>query len=81
MQSDRVDAARVVELPHARRKRRNLTNAVKRLQCFGAASLQLVAHGDELQLIWPTGNVSTLIPIGKDEYIDRSYREERNRAA
>jgi hypothetical protein len=54
---------------------------VKRLQCFGAASLQLVAHGDELQLIWPTGNVSTLIPIGKDEYIDRSYWEERNRAA
>ena len=36
----------------------------------------LTAHGQELSLRWPSGDVSALIPLGRDRFVDRSYWEE-----
>ena len=36
----------------------------------------LIARGQELSLRWPSGDVSALIPLGRDHFVDRSYWEE-----
>jgi hypothetical protein len=36
----------------------------------------LLKPGDRyVSLVWPSGNISVLIPMGKDRFIDRSYWE------
>ena len=40
------------------------------------AKLTLSVHGSEPSLLWPSGNVSLLIPLDGDRYVDRSYWEE-----
>ncbi len=40
------------------------------------AKLTLTATGQELSLRWPSGNTTALIPLGKDQFIDRSYWED-----
>ena len=40
------------------------------------AKVDLVAHGQELSLRWPSSDVSALIPLGRDRFIDRSYWED-----
>jgi hypothetical protein len=40
------------------------------------AKLILTANGGELSLRWPSGDVSALIPLGRDHFVDRSYWEE-----
>ena len=40
------------------------------------AKLILFTKGRDLALRWPSGDVSPLIPLGRDHYIDRSYWEE-----
>jgi CubicO group peptidase (beta-lactamase class C family) len=40
------------------------------------AKVDLVANGQELSMRWPSGDVSALIPLGPDHFIDRSYWEE-----
>jgi hypothetical protein len=40
------------------------------------AKVALIAIGQELQLRWPSGEVSALIPLGQDRFMDRSYWEE-----
>jgi hypothetical protein len=37
------------------------------------AAIALTADGGELQLRWPSGDVSALIPLGPDHFLDRSY--------
>jgi len=41
-----------------------------------SAKVSLVADGQELSMRWPSGDVSALIPLGKDHFVDRSYWEE-----
>jgi CubicO group peptidase (beta-lactamase class C family) len=40
------------------------------------AKVNLVAKGSELLMEWPSGDVSALIPLRKDRFVDRSYWEE-----
>jgi D-alanyl-D-alanine carboxypeptidase len=40
------------------------------------AKVNLIAHGQELSMRWPSSDVSALIPLGHDHFIDRSYWEE-----
>jgi CubicO group peptidase (beta-lactamase class C family) len=40
------------------------------------AKVTLIANGQELALRWPSGDVSALIPVGRDRFVDRSYWEE-----
>ncbi|HUD12163.1 MAG TPA: serine hydrolase domain-containing protein [Terracidiphilus sp.] len=40
------------------------------------AKVALAANGQELSMRWPSGDVSALIPFGKDRFVDRSYWEE-----
>jgi CubicO group peptidase (beta-lactamase class C family) len=40
------------------------------------ARVTLIANGPELWLRWPSGDVSALLPLERDHYIDRSYWEE-----
>jgi len=40
------------------------------------ADVALVANGPELSLRWPSSDVSPLIPLGRDRFMDRSYWEE-----
>jgi CubicO group peptidase (beta-lactamase class C family) len=40
------------------------------------AQLKVFAEGQELSLLWPGGSVSPLIPIGRDQFMDRSYWEQ-----
>lgn len=40
------------------------------------AKVTLLANGQELSLRWPSGDVSALIPLGQDHFIDRSYWED-----
>jgi D-alanyl-D-alanine carboxypeptidase len=40
------------------------------------AEVTLTANGLELFLHWPSGDVSALIPLGRDRFVDRSYWEE-----
>lgn len=37
------------------------------------AKLEVIADGQGLSLRWPEGSVSMLIPIGPDQFMDRSY--------
>jgi D-alanyl-D-alanine carboxypeptidase len=39
------------------------------------ARIELIAKDSELLLRWPSGDVSALIPMGQDEFVDRSYWE------
>jgi hypothetical protein len=39
------------------------------------AKLEIIANGRELSLRWPASSVSPLIPVGKDQFMDRSYWE------
>jgi hypothetical protein len=36
----------------------------------------LIANGQELSLRWPSGTVSSLIPLDRDRFVDRAYWEE-----
>jgi CubicO group peptidase (beta-lactamase class C family) len=40
------------------------------------AQLEVIAEGQELSLRWPGGSVSPLIPLGRDQFVDRSYWEQ-----
>ena len=40
------------------------------------AEVTLVAEGSDLSLHWPSGDVSPLIPLTRDHFIDRAYWEE-----
>jgi CubicO group peptidase (beta-lactamase class C family) len=40
------------------------------------AQLEVIAEGQELSLHWPGGSVSPLIPVGRDQFIDRAYWEQ-----
>jgi D-alanyl-D-alanine carboxypeptidase len=42
------------------------------------AEVALIANGSELSLRWPSGDISPLIPLGRDRFMDRSYWEEIN---
>jgi hypothetical protein len=37
------------------------------------AALTAVAEGRELRLRWPSGELTSLIPMGRDRFMDRSY--------
>ena len=37
------------------------------------ASLTLTVDGPELHLRWPSGDISALIPLSRDHFVDRSY--------
>jgi hypothetical protein len=37
------------------------------------AQVTLTAEGKELFLRWPSGDLSALIPVEKDKFVDRSY--------
>jgi len=39
------------------------------------AELKLIANDKEVSLRWPSGDISALIPIGQDSFVDRSYWE------
>jgi CubicO group peptidase (beta-lactamase class C family) len=39
------------------------------------AKVTLTAKGRELSMNWPSGDVSALIPLGRDHFVDRSYWE------
>jgi len=49
-----------------------------------SAKVALIANGRELSLRWPSGDLSPLLPVQPDRFIDRSYWEdvkiERDRA-
>jgi hypothetical protein len=40
------------------------------------ATVNLAARGQELTLLWPSGEASMLLPVGSDHFIDRSYWTE-----
>ena len=40
------------------------------------AKIALSAQGSELSLRWPSGNISVLIPLDRDHFVDRSYWEQ-----
>jgi len=40
------------------------------------ASVTLTANDSELSLAWPSGNISPLIPLDRDHFVDRSYWEQ-----
>jgi CubicO group peptidase (beta-lactamase class C family) len=40
------------------------------------AEVILTVHDRELSMHWPSGDVSALIPVGLDHFVDRSYWEE-----
>lgn len=40
------------------------------------AQLEVIAEGQQLSLRWPGGSVSPLIPVAKDQFVDRSYWEQ-----
>jgi D-alanyl-D-alanine carboxypeptidase len=42
------------------------------------AEVVLIASGSELSMRWPSGDVSPLIPLSRDHFVDRSYWEEIN---
>ena len=39
------------------------------------AQLEVIAEGQELSLRWPGGSVSPLIPVARDQFVDRAYWE------
>jgi hypothetical protein len=38
--------------------------------------IKLTVSGAELHLIWPSSDISPLIPQGRDHFVDRSYWED-----
>jgi len=40
------------------------------------AQVSVVTKGDELSLVWPSGDAAALIPVARDRFIDRSYWED-----
>jgi len=40
------------------------------------AQLAVIVEGQELSLRWPGGSVSPLIPVARDQFVDRSYWEQ-----
>ncbi|PYT69946.1 MAG: hypothetical protein DMG39_17310 [Acidobacteria bacterium] len=40
------------------------------------AQVALVTEGHELTLRWPEGSLSPLIPVGRDQFVDRAYWEQ-----
>jgi D-alanyl-D-alanine carboxypeptidase len=81
-------AAISLDLPFERFRFRNpapdqaeLRGCVGRFQ-FGAdfyqpnAEVALIASGRELSLRWPSGEISPLIPVGPDHFMDRAYWED-----
>jgi len=40
------------------------------------AMVTLVVNGPELSLRWPSADISALIPVGRDHFVDRAYWEE-----
>jgi CubicO group peptidase (beta-lactamase class C family) len=40
------------------------------------AKVALIANGQELSMRWPSGDVSALIPLDRNHFVDRSYWEE-----
>ena len=40
------------------------------------AKVALIANARGLSLRWPSGSVSSLIPVDRDRFVDRSYWEE-----
>lgn len=40
------------------------------------AQVAVVTEGHELTLRWPGGSLSPLIPVGKDQFVDRAYWEQ-----
>ena len=40
------------------------------------AQLELIAGGQELSLRWPGGSTSPLIPVARDQFVDRAYWEQ-----
>jgi len=41
-----------------------------------SAKVTLVLTGQELSLIWPSGDASSLIPVARDRFLDRAYWQE-----
>jgi CubicO group peptidase (beta-lactamase class C family) len=39
------------------------------------AKIALLANDRELSMRWPSGDVSALLPLGRDEFVDRAYWE------
>jgi hypothetical protein len=35
--------------------------------------LTSIVDGRELHLRWPSGDITSLIPLGRDRFVDRSY--------
>jgi len=42
------------------------------------AEVVLMVRGAELFMHWPSGDISPLIPLGRDHFVDRSYWQEIN---
>lgn len=40
------------------------------------AKVMLIANGRELSLRWPSGDISALLPVERDRFVDRSYWQE-----
>jgi CubicO group peptidase (beta-lactamase class C family) len=40
------------------------------------AEVALITNGQELSLRWPGGSLSPLLPVGKDQFVDRTYWEQ-----
>ena len=40
------------------------------------AKVSLIANGRELSLRWPSGDLSALLPVGRDRFIDRLYWQD-----
>jgi D-alanyl-D-alanine carboxypeptidase len=39
------------------------------------AKIALIANGRELSMRWPSGDTAALLPLGRDEFVDRAYWE------
>jgi D-alanyl-D-alanine carboxypeptidase len=42
------------------------------------AVVAVIASGSELSMRWPSGDISPLIPLNRDRFVDRAYWEEIN---
>ncbi|HZQ67688.1 MAG TPA: serine hydrolase domain-containing protein [Terriglobales bacterium] len=43
-----------------------------------SAQVKLIASGSDLGLRWPSGDLSPLIPLGRDRFVDRAYWQDVN---
>ncbi len=81
-------AAAALDLPYTSfQRRRSPLDSDELKACTGTfqfgpdfyqpnAKLALTAQGSDLSLRWPSGNISALIPLDRDHFVDRSYWEE-----